>query len=307
MDVKKGPIWHKIDIAIAEQASRQRGYITREQLLKLGLGTDAIKYRIRIGRLIRIHTGVYAVGHVPTVAQDRAYAVLLACGDGAVLSHGSPASAWGIDKVWHTPFEVTLPRRVRRPGIRTHIAELTQTDIRTQLGLKVTSPARTVLDIAPDLTQEEVERVVDNLRHTYLKLHQVAAVIERYPWHPGVKALRPVTENPSGPTRSRFERAFRAFVKRYGLPEPVINTRRHGHEPDVLFPAERVIVELDGWEFHSSRRSFRSDRARDAHYLARGYVTVRITWERLTQEPDALAAELHVILERQRRILARAS
>lgn len=305
MEVKNPPGRGESDIA--ELAGRQHGYVTRKQLLDLGVGRRAIESRMSRGLLIRVHAGVYAVGHLPTLPVDRAYAALLACGRGAAISHATAAAAWGIDSVWRAPFEVTAARRIRRTGICTHVAELARDDIRTHLGLRVTGPARTVLDLAPRLTEAELEAVVDDLRHSYLKLEQLGKVVERYPGHRGAAAIRRIIERPSGPTRSQFEREFKAFVKRYGLPMPLINPRVHGYEADALFAAERVIVELDGWDFHSSRRSFRSDRARDAHLLAHGYATVRITWERLTEQPDELAAQLGTILARQRRVLTRAA
>ena len=102
-------------------------------------------------------------------------------------------------------------------------------------------------------------------------------------------------------TRSELEDLFVDFARRYGLPEPTINKRRGRREPDFLFPEERVIVEIDSWQFHGDRGSFERDRDRDADHLAAGIVTVRITEERLTGSPGREAARLHKILERARR------
>jgi REase_MTES_1575 len=122
-------------------------------------------------------------------------------------------------------------------------------------------------------------------------------VIERYPHHPGARRLKPFTEQPNGPTRSEFEDHFLAFARKYGLPTPIVSARVKGYEVDVLFLETRVIVELDGWTYHSSRRSFERDRERDTVLLAAGYVTVRITWERLTTQPEREAARLKAVLE----------
>jgi len=148
---------------LSSLARRQRGYVQRQQLLDLGFGPEAIRYRARKGRLIAIYTGVYAVGHVPTSAPDRAYAALLACGPDAVLSHGSAASLWGIHRRWRTPFEVTTPTVRRRPGIRTHRAKLHRRDIRRHDGITVTSPARTILDVSPRLTDKALTRAVNDV------------------------------------------------------------------------------------------------------------------------------------------------
>lgn len=147
-----------IDKAISELARRQRGYVTRRQLLALGLRSDAISYRVEIGRLIRAYGGIYAVGHLPELPQDRACGALLACGPAAALSHGSAATVWGVFRWWDLPFEVTAPSARRRRGIRTHRAVLTRADVTTHLGLRVTSPARTLLDIAPRVTESTLTR-----------------------------------------------------------------------------------------------------------------------------------------------------
>ena len=117
--------------------------------------------------------------------------------------------------------------------------------------------------------------------------------------HPAQR-LQPFIGATDGPTRSEFENAFLAFCARYGLPRPRVNTIVAGHEADAYFEAERLIVELDGWQFHSSRASFESDRDRDANALAKGIGTVRITWERLIDRPQPEAARLHKILEQRR-------
>jgi very-short-patch-repair endonuclease len=108
--------------------------------------------------------------------------------------------------------------------------------------------------------------------------------------------LRALIQQPTGPTRSEFEDRFLVFARRYDLPTPNLNVRVAGYEVDVMFPAHKVIVELDGYDYHQGRRSFERDRERDAALLAAGYVTIRITWERLTTQPEREAARLEAIL-----------
>lgn len=287
---------------IAALAREQRGYVTRRQLLALGMSAHVIEYRIATGRLLRVYNGVYAVGHEPTLAHDRAFAAVLACGPGAVLSHASAASVWGIYRRWETPFHVSItgsPRR--RDGIRVHRVKLDPSDRDSQLGLPVTSPARTLIDNAPDLTDKALTRAVNDLRlQHYLVLDDLAAAIDRCFGYPGVPRLREFVETPTGPTRSEFEDAFKAFCKRYGLPQPLTNEPLAGFEVDAYFHAERVVVELDGEPFHSDRDSFERDRERDAALLALGFVTVRITWTRLIETPQREAARLLAILEQRR-------
>jgi len=260
------------------------------------MSKNEIEYRLKLGRLIRVHAGVYAVGHLPGLPMDRAYGALLACGAGAVLSHGSAGAIWGLEKHFKPPFEVTAPGRHRRPGIIVHYAALHRDDRAVNRGLPVTSPARTALDLAPRLTAKELGRAVDDLRNAgYLQPDPLAEVLARYPHHRGAAKLRSVDISRE-PTRSDWELDFIEFLKRHDFPMASINTKIGRYEVDVLFPDEKVIVELDSWQFHSSRSGFRRDRKRDAELLALGYVTVRITWERLVDEPDQVVAELRTIL-----------
>ncbi len=161
----------------------------------------------------------------------------------------------------------------------------------------MTTLARTLLDCAPTMTSKARTRAVnDGLRSPYLTRAQLADVCARNPRHPGTKLLRPFVQSPTGPTRSQFEDAFLDFCARYDLPRPLVNTVVCGFEVDALFAPERVIVELDGWDFHNDRRAFENDRARDADLLTAGFVTIRITWERLHNAPHREAARLRRIL-----------
>ena len=280
--------------------------MTRPQLLALGLTAGGVRHLIVSGRLIHVHAGVYAMGHANTTPVARAFAAVLACGDGALLSHGSAATLWGFNKYWDEPFEVTVWRsQRRRPGIKIHRSRvLTDSDRDCQLGVPVTSPARTAIDIAPGLNDKRLTRVVNDGRHArLLHLDDLVDVLDRNPTHPGTKRLRRFVDAPTGPTRSELEDQFVAFCSRYGLPAPVTNTCVLGYEVDVLFPAERVIVEIDSWEFHRFRDSFEGDRNRDADLLAGDYITIRITDERMKQTPDHEAARLKTILDRRRRTL----
>lgn len=271
--------------------------MTWTQLRDLGLGKDAITYRIKTGRLIAIHTGVYAVGHAPLPAVDRAYAAVLACGAGSLLGHGTAASLWGIYDRWWTPFEVIVSTARRRPGIRTHRATMHRKDVWRHEGIRVTSPARTILDIAPRLTDKALTRAVNDLRIARrLKIDQLAEVLARLPNHAGAGRVRSLIAIPKGPTRSELEDAFAAFTTRFGLPDAEVNTRVTGYEVDALFASERVIVELDGFDVHGTKAAFERDRERDATTLAAGFRTIRITWARLKHEPEKEAERLRAIL-----------
>ncbi len=285
--------------------------VTRAQLLALGLGSAAITYRARHGRLYRVHQGVYTIGGPPRTPHERAHAAVLACGPGAALSHGSALTLWGFQKRWVMPLHVSVPGDRRRPGIVIHrVPKLTRADIRTHLGIQVTSPARTVLDCAPDLTAQRLARIInDGRRSGVLRLPTLTGVIQRFPLHPGCASLRPLLERPAGPTRSEFEDAFLAFCDRFGFPRPEVNAEVNGYEVDALFAAEGVIVELDSWAFHQDRGAFENDRNRDVDNLVTGLVTYRLTWDRMNGDPGYEAGRLEKVLKHraEAKVLKRAS
>jgi hypothetical protein len=293
---------HTLEIDLAALAAKQHGIITREQLMRLGLGEHAIYHRCRAGRLFRVHLGVYAVGRPPKTPLERASAAVLACGPGAAISHSSALYLWGFDRRWKLPIHVTSSNKRQRRGIVTHRAlGLTRDDIRTQHGIRITSPVRTFLDCAPDLPDKRLARLAADARRSgHLRHGRILDVLARFPKHPGCQPLRRMLDGLGSPTRSEFEDAFIEFCRTFGLPTPLINVRFAGHEVDALFPTERLIVELDGWDFHRDRHSFEGDRDRDADTLAAGAATIRITWERLIETPRREADRLLTILEQRR-------
>ena len=293
---KKGPA----KAEITALADRQFGYVKRVQLLELGASPEWIRSQLLLGWLIRVHSGVYAVGHVPRHAHDRAYAAVLACGGDAALSHESAAALWGVGR-WPRDPEVTARRQIRRPRIRSHQSpRLGRTDIRTHQGIRVTSPARTVLDVQQRLTDEQLVRVVNDLRVAgHLRSGAFAELCTRSRRIERLLGGAAGEDRPAErPTRSWLEDMFRRFTVRHGLPMPAISAilSHNGREVDALYREQRLIIEVDSWKFHSSRASFERDRAKDADALAHGYRTLRVTDERLTSDGAQEAARIRRIL-----------
>jgi len=163
-------------------------------------------------------------------------------------------------------------------------------------GVEITSGASRRLGGGPaDLTH-----VLSTLGIRYLRLDQLAELLARFPRNPGSNRLWPLLASSSGPTRSEFEDAFLEFSQQFGFPQPQVNVRIGRYVVDMLFPRERVIVELDSWEFHGDRITFETDRERDANTAAVGYPTVRLTPRRLTT-PAQEADRLQRILATRRR------
>jgi very-short-patch-repair endonuclease len=270
-------------------AAGQHGHITRAQLLALGLSVEAIKYRVRTGELARVHAGVYAVGYLRVEPVARAMAAVLACGEGAVLSHDSAAALWGLRR-WPEIPEVTTPGHVRRPHITTHRSRtLHRSDRRTQLHIPTVSAGRAIADIAARLTDKQLTRATQDARHEgHLKptdLHRLLLACPR---------LQDLVDPDQNPTNSDFEDKLKRWLNKHGLPLPIINTKVNGHQVDALFPDQKVILELDSWPYHKEYPQWRSDRERDGENLATGgFRTFRIP-EELT---DRKATQLRKILD----------
>ncbi len=227
------------DAAIAEVAKRQGGHITTGQLLNLGLDANAVKYRVRAGRLIRVHHGVYAVGHLPTNPIDKGRGALLAAGPRSALSHAWAAAHWGAFKSYSAGSKLISATDRRPSGLIVHrCPTLLRRDIRVINGLRVTSPARTALDVAPRLSDKRLTRMVNDFRHLHrLTIEQLRDVAARNPRHPGAQRLNElIAESQPEHTRSGLEDAFLRLTRRHRLPTPLINVHVAGTASTPISP-----------------------------------------------------------------------
>lgn len=281
-----------LDGQLALLARRQHGVVSHCQLVGLGLGRKAIQYRLAVGRLHRVYRGVYAVGH-PTLSQHGGWmAAVLACGDGAVLSHWDAAALWGLRPTSRRARHVMVATRGRhsRVGIVVHCARrFDEEDGTIRDGIPVTAIPRTLFDLAELLPRSGLERAFEQAER--LRLLDVRAVERLLARSPGRRALRAVLDEAlePAPTRSDFERDFLDLCKRAGVPRPTVNAPVEGHEVDMLWSQPRLIVELDSFGHHGTRAAFERDRERDAVLQLAGYRILRITHRRLKREPKAVA------------------
>jgi very-short-patch-repair endonuclease len=295
----------KVDQLIAALAAKQCGYVLREQLIGLGLTESAIKHRIKRGFLIPAHRGVYAVGHIPTLPQLRAYGALLATGNRSALAYSAALSSYGLIRRWREPFEVIVAGSHPRPkGIRVYTsAHLLTRDIRTHDGLRVTSPALTVLHNAPRLTDRRLVRTVNGLRMEHRLQHeQLVDVVARFPRHPGARRVRDLFEvTVQEPDRSSFEEDWRPFARKYNLTGWDTNQIVCGYLVDVLFLPNVLIVELDGYATHGTKPAFARDREQDADIFDKARIpTVRIPRDSFKARPQRHADRIHRILASRR-------
>jgi very-short-patch-repair endonuclease/predicted transcriptional regulator of viral defense system len=284
------------DREIATLAARQYGVVATRQLAALGLSRNAIAARAAAGRLHRIHRGVYAVGHPVLDRYGRWMAAVLAAGPGAALSHASAAALWEMRPTAATRPDVSVrtPGGRKRPGVRLHRATALQSDEVTEHhDIPVTTPARTLLDLAASLPRRAVERALDQAEILELfDLRAIKATIDAHRGQRGARRLAAaLEEHDAGTTltRSELEELMLAICDNHGLERPRVNQDVAGLEVDFLFAAQRLIVEADSWRFHRTRKAFERDRQRDAILARAGYRTLRFTHRQMTRAPAEVA------------------
>jgi very-short-patch-repair endonuclease len=214
-------------------------------------------------------------------------AAVLACGEGAVLSHRSAAELWRIGPR-SAYLEVTAQTTRRRPGILVHESRAERV---VRDGIPVTTPARTLIDLADVLTHRGLERAIDEADYLRRDLTGLAPI----PGRRGAGALTAVlAEHDAGSTRTRsdLEELFLSHCSRHGFARPEVNVHVEGRERDFLWRSQRLVVEVDGGRSHGTRKGFERDRARDAELVAAGYRVMRFTERRLEQEGERVADEL---------------
>jgi hypothetical protein len=268
--------------AVADLATRQHGRVAHWQLLALGLSTSGIHRWAGDGRLHRVNRAVYAVGHGATDYRGRWMAAVLACGPGAVLSHRTAAAHLGLRPVASAAIHVTTPRRANVHGVTVHQARTIHAEDRAvRDGIPVTSVARTALDCAQVMTPRELVRLLEQAERLGLfDLVAIERVLARNPRRRGAGRLRAALAEVNGdPPRvnSPWERDLLDFCVDHGIPKPELNVIVEGYEVDALWRKKRLIVELDSWTFHRSRRAFVEDRRKTSLLQLASYMVLPIT------------------------------
>jgi very-short-patch-repair endonuclease len=286
--------------SVIERLARpQHGVVSRQQLLAAGFTDAMIRSLVAAGRLTRVHQGVYALCDPSLIPLAAESAALLAAGPRAVLSHRTAAAMWSLTVGRPSEVEITIvvshPRA--RAGVHMHrIRHLDRRDTTTKDRLRITTPARTIIDFAGEAPPASVEAALTEGRALNLITdHNLTAALDRAPRrHRGAAYLRALTQRQVGRvvTRSQRERKLLALLEAAGLPKPLVNHRLNGYVPDFYWPEHRLILEFDGFRTHGSRRKFESDRRRDQIYAAAGIVTLRATWLQLEREPVALVVRV---------------
>lgn len=263
-----------------------------------------VRTRLERGSLVRLHRGVYAVGHRQLRPRGISLAALFAVGPGAALSHRDAAGLHGLRPGNHRDTDVTAERQRRaHAGIRIHRAQLPLEEVTTIDGLRVTTVARTLVDLADVVPHDHLAAAVQQAeRLRTFDGRAVERVLERTrnrrgPGHAALSAL--LTElrgHELQLTRSALEIRFAALVERYGLPRPRTNVHVHGREVDAWWPQAGLAVEADGWRDHGTRVVFQRDREKGNWLALRGVTLLRFTHDDVMRRPAAVADQLATAL-----------
>jgi hypothetical protein len=299
------------DAQIAAAATEQGGIVSLNQLRELELTRRGASHRAKRGAMHRIHRGVYSVGHRSIDQGTVLRAALLACGEGAVISHGTAAAFWGLRDRWPVLVDVTVPNQTGRKidGVRCRRCRYPDVEeIVTRDGVLCTSPMRTTVDMAGMLGTTSLRRMVE--RAAVLKKLDLPGLDRSLGWaegRRGVNTLRRIADEwrtadgSVADVRSDFEALVLPRILGMGLPRPVCNRTLEIEGErlmvDFLWEEQGLIVETDGKETHATPVAFQRDRERDQILVAAGYRVARATWDQMQRDLDAVVSRISRALQ----------
>ncbi len=293
-----------VERAIVAIADAQRGLITLAQLFELGLTQDAVSGRVRDGRLTRVHQGVFAVGRVTLDARARWKAATLACGAGAVVSHLSAGGLWGVwaENAGRPHVTMAGNGRLGHTGIVMHRMRQMHPDDAAEVdGIPVTSLELTCLHLGTMLGQRSLERsIVKAARNPLFSVDRALALCDRSSRRPGVKPFRRVIARDLTAemhSLSELELRFVEVLRHKGIRMPEVNHNVEALMVDAVWHDSRVVVELDGFEFHKLPRDLRRDNARTTKLVLAGYRVIRFTWDDVVGDPASVANAISTLLD----------
>ena len=276
--------------------------VARRQLAAAGVTPAMVKSRVASGHLVPLHRGVFAVGHARLRREGYWLAAVLAAGPGAVLSHRDAATLHGLRFGEHQRIDVTTAGRATSTrAIRVHRTTVLDLEdvTRTELGIPVTSIARTLVDLAAVVNAQSLAKTRREAERSYrLDTRAIEDVLKRTAQRRGTghaamrAALGELAAGRVQMTRSALEEAFLRLLDAYDLPRPLTNHMLGAIEVDALWPRHKLVVELDGYAFHNTTRAFQRDRDRTNELLEAGYAVRRFTHADVARRPAHVAANI---------------
>jgi very-short-patch-repair endonuclease len=285
-------------------ARRQHGVVTRSDLEGLGFSEEAVEHRLATGRLHLISPGIYAVGRPELTPHGRWMAAVLACGDGAALSHRSAAQLWGIGYEEDKRIDVSIRRKskITRKGVKVRARpSLDARSVVVRFGIPVTHPVQTLIDLATELKPLRLERAVNEAdKLDLVDPETLRRRLGGYLGMPGVKTLRTMLDRHTFRlSDSDLEILFRPLALAGGFPLPLTKHWVLGYETDFWFPDHGLVVETDGLRYHRTPAQQARAAKRDQKHTAAGLRVLRFTHWQIAHAPD----EVTDVLRRIRQVL----
>jgi hypothetical protein len=281
-------------VLVARAAADQWGVLSLDELFACGLSRTEVRSRVRNGRLHRVHRGVFAVGHTNLTLEGRFLAAVKACGPGAVLSHLSAAALWGFmpwdeDRYPVVTVPTTAPRA--HPGIRIHrTTTLDRDDATRHRAIRVTAPARTLVDLAASLDHRPLRAATRRAQSLYrVNVRQLAETLACLRGRNGAARLAEIIATGPAPTKSELEDVVLDLILRGGHVHPDVNVPYHVNGrrtiPDFRWPEQRLVLEADSATWHDNPLAREDDAERQALLEAHGERVLRVTWAQAIARP----------------------
>jgi hypothetical protein len=302
---ESSPQW----LAMARLSRRQDGVLEICQLRSLGFSDDRIGLLVAQGRLIRRHRGVYLDALMKPTQRGWLLGALLAVGDGAFLSRRTALALYGVRLVNLKQIEVTIvaDHTPRHTGLLVHRTGIEPEDheLRTVDGLRTASPSLALVEAAARETDQELDRLIAELaRRRLLDLEQIDAATARRAGLRGLKRLsaalgryRPPSGDPAA-NASAFEQAFAAWLQQHPeIPSPERYVRLGPWELDFYWPAQRLVVETDGEQYHRTPRELERDRLKDVWLQRHDHRVMRVTEFRFSHDRPGILGDLEAMVQ----------
>jgi hypothetical protein len=287
-------------------AGRQLQLVTVTQLLAAGLTRRVVETRSDQRRLFRLHTGVYATHPPPYSRQQKWLAAVLACGPEAYLCGPSCAQHWDIAEIPSLTAHVCSPARAgrSRAGITVHRRRLDPRDVRIKGSIPCVSVDVVLIDLAPALSEAELETVLVAAESKHLlKRGRLAELIAANHGRPGISKLFSLLALEPAITRSQQEIDFLPICRLAGVERPKVNfpiyvpSQPKPLEVDFAWPSLRMVVEADSQRFHGDWERAAADRERDQQLALAGWLCHRFVRRKLVNDRAGSAERLHLLSE----------
>lgn len=296
-----------MDEALARLGARQFGVVLRSEALALGLTPQGLSRRCSKGILRRLHEGVYALTAVPPSPKQTLFAACRWGGSGTAASHRSAAALWNLDGFDLEVLEISGPRRLRSGSVVAHPTRrpLPAEDLTTVGGIPVTKIERTLVDLAAVVAPDDLEDAIDSaFRQRLTTVSRLKLRVRAEQGRRGIGKLRALLEERDDrgrPSASRFETRLNRLLLSSGLPAmreyKIWNGGEFVARVDFCFPEAKLIVEADGFRWHSARRAWQRDRERRNQLTAMGWKVIQATWDDLTRRPNETIERIRALLQ----------